>query len=143
MKRRKPLRILLIAVPLALLIALLSYFAYWNWPTHLFSIAPEEIDSVEFSRNGEEIVVRDPEVIHYLANHLSGLTFRRRLRVDSFPLVVGGGELSLRTKSGQCISFFPSQFIDREHIRWEAYPPGLNTDYIHELMETAPDKEEG
>ena len=60
MKRCKPLRILLIAVPLALLIALLSYFAYWNWPTHLFSIAPEEIDSVEFSRTGKRLSCATP-----------------------------------------------------------------------------------
>ena len=142
MKRRKLLRILLIAVPLALLIALAAYLAYWNWPTHLYSIDPEEIYSVEFYREGnrgnEYIVVRDPEVIHYLADHLNSLTFRRRVGYSSFPLTMGGGELNLRTKDGTMISISPSQFIEMDHFRWEAYPPGVNTDYIHELMETAP-----
>lgn len=142
MKLHKLFRILLLIALLAALFAGGAYLAFWNWPVHLFSIDPNEIYSVEFYRGGyrgnEYIVVRDPDVIHYLADHLSSLTFRRRVGFHSAPLVMGGEGLSLRTKQGNMISVYPSQLISKDRFLWEAYPPGINMDYINELMETAP-----
>lgn len=138
MKWRKLLYTLLIILPLVLLVALVSYLAFWNWPTHIYSIDPEEVYSIEFLRGTDRIVVRDPEVIDYLANHFSSLTYRRRIVVRSFPPIMGGGNFWFRTKSGKTIVCYPSQFVSDDHVQWEAYPPGVDTDYIHKMMETAP-----
>ena len=140
MKRRKPLRILLIAVPLALLIALASYFAYWNWPTHLYSIDPDEIYSVELQNGPYYREITDRGIIKHLANHLNSLTFRRRLDISkqvNYPLrSMGGSSLSFRTKNGKLISvvFRQPQIIPSGDFWWEAYPPGVDYAYLSELM---------
>ena len=138
MKFRKVLLALSVLLFLAAAAAGTARLLWWNWPTHLPYLDPDEVYWVELYSGIRSNIITDRETIEYLTGTFNNTTFRRRLHdPDRFILIFGGSGISFRFRDGESLSIGfilkSGQTVGYGGYWWEAYPPGLDVGTISSL----------
>lgn len=149
MKLRKLFGILIVLLLSVLLLIANAYLAFWNRPTQLFHLNPDEITMVHpFSPGVIGLNITDRELIEYLTDTLNSTTYHLKIydpghRFDGYDLL---GTLTFHFADGRKLTVCPSLYtqslvfysettpLPGAYSYWEAYPPGFDYEMIRSIV---------